>query len=38
MNSKHLCETSIPNDLDIGEHAIEVKAVDMFGRDYKQIA
>lgn len=36
--STHLWRGSIPTDLEPGEHTIEVKATDMFGRTFTQTA
>ncbi len=36
INSTHLWRGSIPNDLPIGEHRVEVRATDMFGRTFYQ--
>lgn len=32
--SKHIWKAPIPNDLPVGEHTMEVKATDMFGRTF----
>jgi len=34
INSTHLWRGNIPTNLDTGEHNIEVKATDMFGKTY----
>ncbi|GAA4441678.1 calcineurin-like phosphoesterase family protein [Pontibacter saemangeumensis] len=34
--STHLWRGNIPTDLELGEHTIEVKATDMFGRQFTQ--
>lgn len=36
VQCKHLWRASIPTDLETGEHTIEVKATDMFGRTFTQ--
>lgn len=36
MASTHLWRGPIPNDLDPGEHTIEVKVTDMFGQTFTQ--
>lgn len=34
--SKHLWRGRVPNDLEVGEHTIEVKVTDMFGQTHQQ--
>ncbi|MGD1891957.1 MAG: calcineurin-like phosphoesterase C-terminal domain-containing protein [Cyclobacteriaceae bacterium] len=34
--SRHLWQARIPNDLELGEHTVEVEATDMFGRTFTQ--
>lgn len=36
VNSTHLWRGNIPTDLPVGEHRIEVRATDMFGRTFTQ--
>ena len=36
VNSTHLWRGNIPTNLSIGEHSIEVRATDMFGRTFTQ--
>ena len=36
VNSTHLWRGAIPADLSLGEHTIEVRATDMFGRTFSQ--
>lgn len=36
VQCKHLWRAGIPTDLAVGEHTIEVKATDMFGRTFTQ--
>lgn len=36
VNSTHLWRGAIPGDLAVGEHRIEVRATDMFGRTFMQ--
>jgi hypothetical protein len=32
INSTHLWSTGVPNNLPLGEHTIEIKITDIFGR------
>lgn len=34
VNSMHLWKTRVPSNLPTGEHVIEIRAVDMFGREF----
>jgi hypothetical protein len=34
VNSLHLWKARVPSNLPQGEHVLEVKAVDMFGREF----
>src|SRR5690606_37537118 len=36
VNSTHLWQAKIPTKLSVGEHQIEVRATDMFGRTFTQ--
>lgn len=36
VESTHLWRGKIPTDLELGEHTIEIKATDMFGRTFTQ--
>ncbi len=36
VQTKHLWQANIPTDLETGEHKIEIKATDMFGRTFTQ--
>ena len=35
VNSMHLWKARVPSNLPEGEHIIEVKATDMFGREFR---
>jgi len=38
VNSTHLWQGRIPTNLEVGEHRIEVRATDMFGRTFTQLS
>lgn len=38
VNSTHLWRGRIPTNLDLGDHQIEIRAKDMFGRTFTQMS